>query len=134
MIIIIIIIIIIIVIIIIIIFFFLSFPLYSTNTVIMRCVCNRNNNNNNNTIIIIIRITHKLCYFDDNIFTHSTSLSHHARHNLTLSQPFARTNSYLYSFVPHTISYWNKLNPTLVTCPSLSAFKHHLPQYCNLPA
>ena len=85
-------------------------------------------------LCLLYRITHKLCYFDDNIFTHSTSLSHHARHNLTLSQPFAHTNSYLYSFVPHTISYWNKLNPTLVTCPSLSAFKHHLPQYCNLPA
>ena len=85
-------------------------------------------------LCLLYRITHKLCYFDDNIFTHSTSLSHHARHNLTLSQPFAHTNSYLYSFVPHTISYWNKVNPTLVTCPSLSAFKHHLPQYCNLPA
>ena len=30
-------------------------------------------------------------------FTLSTSLSHHAPHNLVLNSPFARTNSYFYS-------------------------------------
>ena len=31
-------------------------------------------------------LIHKLCYFEDNIFTTSTSLSHHAPHNLILNQ------------------------------------------------
>ena len=86
------------------------------------------------SVSFIRSFTNYVTLHEDNIFTTSTSLSHHAPHNLILNQPFAHTDSYFYSFVPQTLSYWNKLNPTLVTCPSLSAFKHHLPRYCTLSA
>ena len=35
-------------------------------------------------------------------------------------QPFARTNSYLYSFVPNTVSHWNSLPQELVNASSFN--------------
>ena len=55
-----------------------------------------------------------VCYFDETTFTVSTSLSHHAPHNLVLKRPFARTNSYFDSFVPPTIFHWNRLDSSIV--------------------
>jgi len=47
----------------------------------------------------LCKIVYKLCHFYNGIFTSCTPLSHHAAtHNLVLNHPFARTNSYLYSF------------------------------------
>ena len=71
---------------------------------------------------------YKLCYFDQNTFTISTSLSHHAPHNLVLNRPFARTNSSFYSFVPQSIFYWNKLYSSIlqVCASSLHAFYKYL--------
>ena len=82
-------------------------------------------------LCLLYRIVYKLCYFEDNVFTLNTSPRHHAPHSLVLNQPFAHTNSYSFSFVPHTISYWNKLCSPLVNCPSLPSFKRHLS--CTLP-
>ena len=45
-------------------------------------------------LCLLYKIIHKLCYFDDGIFIPSTSLTHHAPHNLVLNRPFAHTNSY----------------------------------------
>ena len=42
---------------------------------------------------------------------------------LTLQQPFARTNAFYYSFVPHTVSLWNSLSYSQVTAASLASFK-----------
>ena len=77
-------------------------------------------------LYLLYKIIHKLCYFDDGIFIPSTSLTHHAPHNLVLNRPFAHMNSYFYSFVPYTISFWNNLDSSLVSASSVSAFK------CNL--
>ena len=78
-------------------------------------------------LCLLYKIIHNLCYFDfDNIFTLITSLSHHASHHFVLDRPFARTNFYLYSFVPRTISLWNSLNPSTVNAPSPSSFKNSL--------
>ena len=75
---------------------------------------------------LLYKIIHKLCYFDDGIFTPSTSLTHHAPHKLVLNCFFAYTNSYFYSFVPYTISFWNNLDSSLVCASSVSAFKGNL--------
>ena len=40
-----------------------------------------------------------------------------------LTQPFARTNSYLYSFIPNSISNWNHLP---LPIGSFREFKRHL--------
>ena len=47
-------------------------------------------------------------------------------HHLQLSVPFAHTNSFLYSFVPHTSSIWNSLSHESVSAPSVNVFKHTL--------
>ena len=67
-------------------------------------------------LCLLYKTIYKLRYFDDGIFTPSTSLTHHALHNIVLNHPFARTNSYFYSFVPYTISLWNNLGFFLCMC------------------
>ena len=77
-------------------------------------------------LCLLYKIIYKLCYFDDGIFTPSTSLTDHALHNIVLNRPFVRINSYFYSFVPYTISLWNNLDSSFVCAPSVSAFKNNL--------
>ena len=75
---------------------------------------------------LLFKIVHKLCYFPNDTFCirqqqHSSRANH-----LQLVVPFAHTNSFLYSFVPHTTSLWNSLPPESVSAPSVHAFKHSL--------
>ena len=42
---------------------------------------------------------------------------------LSLIQPFACTNSYLYSFVPNSTSHWNSLSQDVLNAPSFNLFK-----------
>ena len=54
------------------------------------------------------------------------SIPHNFRMNsLQLYQPYARTNAFQFSFVPHTVSIWNSLRPEQVA-GSCSQFKHHI--------
>ena len=72
----------------------------------------------------LFKIIHNLVYFPNNVFVNrerSQRSTHHC-----LSQPFARTNSYFYSFVPHTISIWNRLPAEAVSLSSISSFKTYL--------
>ena len=41
-------------------------------------------------------------------------------------QPFATSNSFLYSFFPSTISHWNSLPQSIVSSPSIYSFKRSL--------
>ena len=77
-------------------------------------------------LCLLYKIIYKLCYFNQSTFTVSTSLSHHAPHNLVLNRPFARTNSYFYSFVPQSIFYWNALDSSIVCATSVNAFYKYL--------
>ena len=79
-------------------------------------------------LCLLYRITHNLCYFDSSVFALSMFCSHRRFHPLFLkhAHPFAHTNSYFYSFVPHTITLWNSLNTTTVTAPSLATFRNSL--------
>ena len=75
----------------------------------------------------LYKIINNLCYFENGIITLSTTpLSYRANHNLVFNRPFARTNSYFYSFVPYTISLWNNLDSSLVCASSISSFKRKL--------
>ena len=73
------------------------------------------------------RTIHGLLYFPPNIINiiPSGTSSHYAR-SYSLHQPFARTDSYLHSFLPNTVLHWNSLPEYVVTSPSLSSFKHDL--------
>ena len=70
------------------------------------------------------RIIHGLMYFPPNIVVPSGTPPHYTR-SYSLHQPFARTDSYLYSFLPNTVSYWNTL-PEYVVASSSSSFKRNL--------
>ncbi len=74
---------------------------------------------------LLYKIIHNLCYFPDDIFE-SRPTPHYVSRNvnpMALKQPFARTNAFYYSFVPHTTLLWNSLSYSQVTAPSLSSFK-----------
>ena len=77
-------------------------------------------------LCLIYKILNNICYFSPDTFTSSTCISHHASHSMTLHEPFCRTNSYKYSFVPFTINLWNSLDPTSVYAATLPCFKHQL--------
>ena len=47
---------------------------------------------------------------------------------LSLVRPFAHTNSYLYSFFPHSISLWNDLPFACQAASNLNSFKYYLSQ------
>ena len=65
---------------------------------------------------------HRLqCYFPSDILCPRTNYSLRTNHSLVIDQPYACTNAYFYSFVPHTISAWNSLHQLHVTAPSVSA-------------
>ena len=64
----------------------------------------------------LFKIIHNLVYFPSNVIAHRERPHYHFRssHDYYLSQPFARTNTYYYSFIPHTISIWNRLPTDVV--------------------
>ena len=76
----------------------------------------------------LFKIVHNLCFFPQGVFelreqTPLLSITRSA-HSLSLVHPFARTNSYLYSFVPNTVSHWNCLPQELVNAPSFKSKLH----------
>ena len=75
----------------------------------------------------MFKIVHNLIYFPSDTFV--------PRHSRTESsvfhQPFARTNTFLHSFVPSVVSSWNSLPCNVTNAPTLSIFKHRLAIYIN---
>ena len=78
----------------------------------------------------LFKILHNLVYFP-NIFVQREPTHYHFRssHDHYLFQPFARTNSYFYFFVSHTISIWNRLPTSIVSSSSINIFKVHVHNY-----
>ena len=78
----------------------------------------------------LFKIIHNLCFSPQGVIVprEQTPLasSTQSAHSLSLVQPYAHTNSYLYSFVPHTISCWNSLPQELLNASSLNTFKSKL--------
>ena len=52
---------------------------------------------------LLYKIVHGMCYFPSDILCPRTNYSHRTNHSLAIDQPYACTNAYFYSFVPHTI-------------------------------
>ena len=81
----------------------------------------------------LFKIIHNLCFFPKQIvkLREQTPLLSNNRslHPLYLSQPRAHTNSYHYSFVPHTCSLWNSLPLEIVNASSYNIFKHSIQNY-----
>ena len=75
------------------------------------------------SLCTLFKIVHGLCYCPPNFVTPRHNYSERTNRQLLLQQPYARTNNYLFSFVPHTVQAWNKLPESVVTL-SLNSFKH----------
>ena len=77
------------------------------------------------SLTILFKIIHKICFqvaVHDHIFKDMSTPRHHNLHNLTLPPPFTRTNSFTYSFVPHTITLWNNPDYATVNASSIQSF------------
>ena len=70
----------------------------------------------------IYKIINNLCHFPTNAISLSTNRSHRSR-SFQLNQPFARTNSYYNSFLPHAIFHWNSLPNPVLCATSIREFK-----------
>ena len=68
---------------------------------------------------LLYKIIHGLCYFPDEVFIFGPNLHSTTMNPLTLHQPFAHTNAFYYSFVPHTVSLWNSLSYSQVAADLL---------------
>ena len=77
---------------------------------------------------LLYRILYKLSYFPESTFKlRENTPQSRGSHQLELQVPFARTNSYLYSFVPQTTALWNSLpKDTINLSTSYHSFKYHL--------
>lgn len=64
-------------------------------------------------------------------FNFSLQVNYLHTHAFLLQQPFARSNYFLYSFVPNTISDWNSLPSDITSSLSLTSFKSSLLNYLS---
>ena len=77
------------------------------------------------SLCMLFKIVHGLCFFPPNMITTRPNHSQHTNRQLLLQQPFAGTNAYLHSFVPHTVHAWNLLPESVVNLP-LQHFKSNI--------
>ena len=72
----------------------------------------------------LYKIIHQLSHFPPDIVMPKCTRTHTNASSI-LHQPFAHTNSFFYSFIPHSISLWNALPNEIRLAPTLSSFKHN---------
>ena len=82
------------------------------------------------SLCMLLKIVHGLCFFPSNIIITRPNLSQRTNRQLLLQQPFAVTNAYLHSFVPHTVHAWNLLPEPVVNLP-LQHFKSNIVNYSS---
>ena len=90
---------------------------------------------------LLYKILNDLCFFPDGSWEFRNHWSSRTAHPKQLAIPFAHTNSYFYSFFPHTSSTWNTLDNKCVLSESYSSFMHnlrrqylyHSPHHCINP-
>ena len=75
---------------------------------------------------LLYKILNDLCFFPDGSLEFRNHWSSRSAHHKQLSVPFAHSNSYFYSFFPHTSSIWNTLDSKCVSSNSHSCFMHNL--------
>ena len=81
----------------------------------------------------LFKIVHNLCFFPGLVTIRERShYNIRTTHSLALHQPFSHTNNFLNSFLPHSVSIWNRLTDEIVHSTSLRSFKSQLRQYEQL--
>ena len=63
------------------------------------------------SLCLLYKYVHSMCFFPANFISRKRNSGYNLRspHPLQLEQPFARTNSHLFSFIPRSVSIWNSL-------------------------
>ena len=72
----------------------------------------------------LYKIVHQFTYFSPNVVVPTVARSHHST-PYSLQLPFAHTNSYFYSFIPHSISLWNELSGSVTSASFPHSFWVH---------
>ena len=80
---------------------------------------------------MLYKIIHNLCYFLSHIITPRPNVSQRTDRRLLIHQPFARTNTFMYSFVPRSVRVWKSLPEQIVTAP-IRPFRNSVTQYLDL--
>ena len=75
-------------------------------------------------LVMLYRILYHFVKMESPGLTHFTTTTRD--HSLRLTQPFARTDTYFYSFYPSSIRLWNNLPCDIVECSSIEQFKDKL--------
>ena len=83
------------------------------------------------SLCMLFKIVHGLWFFPPNMITTRPNHSQRTNRQLLLQQPFAGTNAYFHSFVPHTVHAWNLLPESVVNLP-LQHFKSNIVNYSSL--
>ena len=83
------------------------------------------------SLCLLYKYVHSMCFFPANFISRKRNSGYNLRspHPLQLEQPFARTNSHLFSFIPRSVSIWNSLPSSIVLASSLNSFKFLLSNY-----
>ena len=71
--------------------------------------------------VLLVQNCAQLDLLPPNIVVPKVTRSYTSTH-FTLYQPFAHTNCFFSSFVPHAVSHWNSLPEPVVSAPSLATF------------
>ena len=83
------------------------------------------------SLCTMYKIVNNLMDFPSDVFIPRVT-SRHSTSNRLYLQPFSRTNSYIFSFVPNTCSDWNKLPLCLKSTDSLVLFKSSLRDWLHI--
>ena len=82
------------------------------------------------SLCLMYKITYSQVHFPPDIFIPKSPGTLRSTNILSsYVQPFPRTNAYLHSYVPSTISSWNSLPTEVTNTPSLPSFKDFLSVY-----
>ena len=78
-------------------------------------------------LVFLFKTVNDMAYFPSGIFVYQNSSTNTWDYNpLLLQTCLCRTNYFMFSFVPHSISLWNSLPSDVTGSPSLSLFRSAL--------
>ena len=81
------------------------------------------------SLCTMFKIVQETMYFPKDIFVPKLLDNLRSSSHTLFHQPFAKSNAFLYSFVPFSCSLWNKLPLSITNSPTLLSFKKSLLKY-----
>ena len=78
------------------------------------------------SLCMLYKIVHNLCYFPSHIIAPRPNISQRSDRRPLIHQPFARTNTFMYSIVPRSVKVWNSLPEQIVTAAMVRIVLHSI--------